>query len=257
MTDTHKPGSAELLYAAAEEKGLSPVWLVRGQVLAIATTDGDRYLYDAKDSLNSQLSSTLTQDKLATRRILERNNLPSIPSIRPANQGEAEAFIAKHHTIIVKPLKGSNCHDVHIVNATEQLVLFNIKNYILEQYVSGREFRYLILNGKVIGVHESEYGGSVSETRSLKRISYPDSQWSPVLIALALKVAAVFKLHYAAIDFLIAPDGHASILEVNSSPGMKWFHAPTTGPEINVAGMFLEAVLGNRAPNREAHGMAV
>jgi glutathione synthase/RimK-type ligase-like ATP-grasp enzyme len=248
MADISRPGSAELLYAAAKQMDLSPVWLIRGQLLAIATSEGERYLYDAKNSLNSQLSSSLTQDKLATRRVLERHNLPSIPNINPANQEEAEAFIAKHQTIIVKPLKGSNCQDVHIVHTPEQLVLFNIKNYILEQYISGRELRYLILNGQVIGVHESEYGGSVSETRSLQRISYPRAEWSPVLIALALDVAAIFKLRYAAVDFLVDSQGGAHILEVNSSPGMKWFHSPTTGPEVNVAGMFLEAMIEERQP---------
>lgn len=248
MPDTPRPGSAELLYTCAKNMGLSPVWLIRGRLLAITTAQGERYLYEAKSHLNSQLSSSLTRDKLATRRILERHGLPSIPSINPANQGEAEQFLATHSKIIVKPLKGSNCRDVTIVQSPEQLVLFNIPRYILEKYIHGRELRYLILDGQIIGVHESEYGGSVAETRTLRRISYPKSEWDLALMTMSLKVAGILQLRYAAVDFLIDSRGAAHILEVNSSPGMKWFHAPTSGPKVDVANLFLQATIGLALP---------
>jgi glutathione synthase/RimK-type ligase-like ATP-grasp enzyme len=248
MADVSKPGSAELLYARAGQMGLAPVWLIRGQLMSVTTNEGLRYLHHAKSELNSQLSSSLTRDKLATRRILEQHGLPSIPSIKPDSQGEAERFLDTHSKIIVKPLEGSNCRDVNIVETQERLVLFNITKYLLEKYINGREFRYLLLDGQIIGVHESEYGGSVSETRSLQRISYPRAEWSPALMELSLKVARILRLRYAAVDFLIDEQGHARILEVNSSPGMKWFHAPTSGPEIDVAGLFLETFMAKQQP---------
>jgi glutathione synthase/RimK-type ligase-like ATP-grasp enzyme len=56
----------------------------------------------------------------------------------------------------------------------------------------------------------------------------------------------VFGLRFAAIDFIVGPDGKARILEVNSSPGMKWFHAPTSGPVVDVAHLFLRAMLDDK-----------
>ena len=116
----------------------------------------------------------------------------------PRNHTEAHAFLTKHGKIVVKPINGSNSHDVHIVERPEQLAELNVLRYIFEEYAPGREMRYLILNGKVIGVHESQYGDSVAEDRELKRISYPHADWDAALVALSLKVAKVFGLPQAA-----------------------------------------------------------
>ncbi|HEU4984292.1 MAG TPA: ATP-grasp domain-containing protein, partial [Nitrososphaera sp.] len=193
---------------------------------------GERYIYDAKSTMNSQLTSNLTRNKLTTRLVLEHRGLPGIAFLKPKTLAEAEQFLAQHSRIIVKPLAGSNSHDVHIVDAPEALRGMDLSGYILEKYIAGKELRYLVLNGQVIAVHESEYGESVSETRELKRISYPESKWDKGLAELALKTAKVLDLRYAAIDYLIGPQGQIHILEVNSSPGMKWFHAPTSGPSV-------------------------
>ena len=247
MPDASGPGSAQLLYVCAEGMGLSPVWLIRGRLLAIQTSKGERYLYEARSSLNSQLNSSLARDKLATRRILERHGLPSIPSLNPDSQGEAEQFLATHSKIIVKPFKGSNSRNVTVVESQEQLILFNITKYLLEKYISGRELRYLILDGQIIGVQESKYGDSVAETRNLQVISYPRSEWNADLMTMSLKIADILRLRYAAVDFLIDGDGRIHILEVNSSPKMRWFHAPTRGPEVDVARLFLEAFIKDNA----------
>lgn len=242
MTTDQKLGTAELLYRCAGKMGLQPTWLIPGRLLCITTPLGERYLYDAKSTLNAQLASNLTRNKLMTRLILERRGLPGIPYCNPKDLTEAEQFLARHAKIIVKPLTGSNSHDVHIVEAPQQLHGRNLSDYLLEKYIAGKELRYLVLNDQVIGVHESRYGQSVSETRQLERISYPESAWDRELVALALKTAKILQLRYAAIDYLIGPQGKIHILEVNSSPGMKWFHAPTNGPVVDVARLFLEAM---------------
>jgi glutathione synthase/RimK-type ligase-like ATP-grasp enzyme len=247
MITNEKLGTAELLYNCAVSMGLQPVWLMRDNLFSISTPMGERYVYDAKSTVNSQLSSNLTRNKLTTRLVLEHKGLPGIAFLKPKNLAEAEQFLAKHSKIIVKPLVGSNSHDVHIVDTAKRLRELDVdtSGYILEKYIAGKELRYLVLNGKVIAVHESEYGESVSETRELKRISYPESEWDPELAALALKTAKILHLRYAAVDYLIGPQGQIHILEVNSSPGLKWFHAPTSGPVVDVAGLFLEAMLSD------------
>jgi glutathione synthase/RimK-type ligase-like ATP-grasp enzyme len=118
-----------------------------------------------------------------------------------------------------------------------------IHHYILEKYIAGQEMRYLVLHGAVIGVHRSDYGISVQESRALERISYPPSAWDPVLAAMAIRVAQTLDLAFAAVDYLLDEAGNAYVLEVNSTPGLKWFHAPSSGPVIDVARLFLEAIV--------------
>jgi glutathione synthase/RimK-type ligase-like ATP-grasp enzyme len=247
MATTQKLSTAELLFGRALRMGLAPRWLARDSLFAISTSAGERYVHYANSDMNSQLSSSLTRNKLNTRLVLDQHGLPNIAYLNAATLAEAEAFLATHKKIIVKPLTGSNSHDVSIVESPEQLAGRDIRQYILEKYIAGKEVRYLVLDGNIIGVHESKYGESVSETRSLERISHPAAEWSPELMSLSLKTATIMGLRYAAVDYLIGPAGEVHILEVNSSPGMKWFHAPTTGPVVDVARLFLQTMLDDLA----------
>jgi len=243
---TKKLSSAELLFRAASGMELYPSWLKPGSIFAISTPKGERYVNYSISSINSQLSSSMVGDKNAARLVLARRGFPTMAHLVPASHTEAHAFLTKYEKIVIKPIKGSNSRDVHIVELPEQLAAFDVRHYIFEEYVPGKEIRYLLLNNQVIGVHESQYGESVAEDRDLKRISYPRSIWDPALEALSLKVAEAFGLRFAAVDYIISPDGQARILEVNSSPGMKWFHAPSSGPVVDVAGLFLRAMLNDK-----------
>lgn len=240
---TKKLGSAELLFKAANKMGLRPSWLKRGSIFAVPTSDGERYINYSMSSMNSQLSSSMVGNKNAARLVLARRGFPTMAHLVTSNHIEAQAFLTKHGKIVIKPINGSNSRDVHIIEAPRQLAAFNVRAYIIEEYAPGIEVRYLILNGSVIGVHESQYGDSVAEDRELKRISYARAEWDPALIVLSVEVAKAFGLRFAAVDYIIGPGGQARILEVNSSPGMKWFHAPTCGPVVDVAGLFLQAML--------------
>ena len=248
MTNNQQLGTAELLFNCAAHMGLRPAWVAHGGLITITTPVGDRHLYHAKSTINSQLGSSLTTNKLTTRQVMQQYGLPNIAFLNTPSRAEAEQFLATHARIIVKPLKGSNSRDVRIVDSPEQLADIHLPHYILEKYIAGKELRYLVLDNRIIGVHESKYGESVAETRDLKRISYPESAWDAQLTALALKTAAVLGLRYAAVDYLIGAGDAAYILEVNSSPSMKWFHAPTSGPKVDVARLFLETMLNDLRP---------
>ena len=240
---TKKLSSAELLFKAANKMGLRPSWLKPGSIFAIPTSDGERYINYSISSMNSQLSSSMVGNKNAARLVLARRGFPTMAHLVPANHVDARAFLTKYKKIVIKPINGSNSRGVHIIESPEQLIPFNVQNHIFEEYAPGREVRYLLLNNRVIGVHESQYGESVAEDRNLKRISYPRISWDPELVVLSQEVAKAFGLRFAAVDYIIGPDGRARILEVNSSPGMKWFHAPSSGPVVDVAGLFLRAML--------------
>ncbi|MDB5186147.1 MAG: hypothetical protein JWL85_670 [Candidatus Saccharibacteria bacterium] len=223
--------------------GLQPRWLVENGLFAVATPHGERYVNYARSSLNSHVNASLAKNKFHTRLILERHGLPNIPYAHPTTLAEAESFLRAHGTIIVKPVEGQGSQDIHIVTSISQLTGMNITKCIFEKYITGREMRYLVLNDRVIAVHQSEYGSSVAADRDLERISFSEASWEPHLAELSLAVTDIFRLKFAAIDFLVDDAGHAYILEINSAPGLKWFHAPTTGPGVDVASLFMEALV--------------
>lgn len=245
MISPPKLGTAELLFNSARQLGLSPVWVASRNTFAIMLGKQEQYITMTRSPLNSETSAALAKNKYVTRRILERHNLPNIPFIQPAGQVEAKAFLKRHGKIIAKPVSGAGAHDVHIITTSAQLGALNINEYILEKYITGKELRYLLLDGKVIGVHRSDYGTSVAANRPLRRISYPSDSWDLDLLKLALRIADILHLKFAAVDYLVDSSGKAYILEVNTMPGFKWFHAPSKGPVVDVARLFLESIINN------------
>jgi glutathione synthase/RimK-type ligase-like ATP-grasp enzyme len=175
--------------------------------------------------------------------------MSNIPFTLPRTQAEAAAFLGKYGKIIAKPVAGFGAHDIHIITTQAQLNQLAIPGYLLEKYIAGKELRYLILNHEIIGVHRSEYGTSVEENRALQRISYPKALWDPALMSSSLRIADILNLRFAAIDYLVEASGRAYILEVNTIPGFKWFHAPTSGPIVDVARLFLESILDDLCRN--------
>jgi len=237
-----KVGTAELLFRSAQEMGLSPSWITPDGLFAVLVDGREQYVNFARSPLNSHTAASLAKNKYLTRCILERHEMHNIPFMHPRTLSEAELFLECHGKIIAKPITGSGARDIHIITMPLQLHNVSITNYILEKYIAGKELRYLVLNGSVIGVHRSEYGISIAEDRQLQRISYPASEWSPALISSSLQVARILDLKFAAVDYLVDSSGQAYILEVNTTPGLKWFHAPTSGPIVDVAQQFLAAV---------------
>src|SRR5687767_10893712 len=116
MNLTPKLGTAELLYRRAAKMGLRPTWVSPGGLFAVTTDSGQQYVNFACSSLNNHVSVGLAKNKYYTRLVLARHQLPNIPFARPRSLQDAEAFLATHHKIIVKPVSGSGSHDIHIVD---------------------------------------------------------------------------------------------------------------------------------------------
>jgi glutathione synthase/RimK-type ligase-like ATP-grasp enzyme len=238
-----KLGTTELLYRCAQEMGLQPSWVTPNGMFAISVGEREKYVHFARSPLNSHTGASLAKDKYLTRLVLERHGMQNIPFAQPQTQAEAARFLQTHRKIVAKPIYGHGAHDIHVITTGAQLRALTIRDYILEKYITGQEMRYLILNDTVIGVHRSDYGTSVEATRALERISYPSQSWNPALTASSVRIAQILDLKFAAVDYLIDASGHAFILEVNTTPGLKWFHAPTSGPVVDVARQFLEATV--------------
>jgi len=175
--------------------------------------------------------------------------MQNIPFALPRTPAEAEAFLGRYGTIVAKPVAGSGAQDIHIITSKAALRPLTLDRYILEKYIAGNEWRYLVLNSKVIGMYRSDYGASVAVTRQLQCISYPKASWDPVLIDWSLRIADILNLKFAAVDYLIDEAGRAYILEVNTTPDLKWFHAPSSGPAVDVAHLFLKSIVSGDRPD--------
>lgn len=238
-------GTTELLFRRSIDMGLQPAWVIPGKLFAVSIRGNETYVNITQSPFNSHASVSLARDKYFTRRVLERNDIPNIPFARPTTHAEAVVFLATHGTIIAKPVSGSGSNDIHIVTSTAQLRQLRIEDYIIEKYIAGKEMRYLVLNGEVAGVYRSDYGTSVEVTRALECVTFPRDEWDEALIESSLQITRVMDLSFAAIDFLIDDAGCAHVLEVNTMPDLKWFHAPTSGPTVDVAGLFMEAIVAD------------
>ena len=167
-------------------------------------------------------------------------------------------FLNQYKRIIAKPFNGYGSKDINVVTTKSHLYDLDITKYILEEYITGKEMRVLVLNSTVIAIHYSSYGLKINDepdlrlisqddNRDLKRISIPLAQWDPVLVDMALMTARVMGLKFAAVDFIITKEGTVRILEVNSTPGLRWFHFPSSGPAVDVARLFLEAIVDDHS----------
>ncbi len=234
--------TAELLFLRAEAMGLQPAWVTPKGVIALRFGEHESYLNYARSPLNTQTSASLCSNKYYTRMILQRRGLDNIPFTRARTFSDATTFWQTHGKIIAKPLKGSGSADIHIITEATQLQNLNIRGYILEKYIAGEEVRFLVLNDEVIAVHISHYGESVEYDRALLRISIPSQDWDAGLVTKSRQIATILGLRFAAVDFLVDAAGKAHILEINSNPGLKWFHAPSSGPVVNVAHLFLDSI---------------
>ena len=206
----------------------------------IFTDDGEKYINGVRSTLNSQIGTSLSKNKLLTRVILQRKGYRNIPYTSAKTVEEVLIFLDEHKAIVAKPLNGSGCEDIHIIRATSQLTDMKIGDYIFEKYIGGPEIRYLVVKDKVVAVHRSDYGISVDIDRALERISIPQDEWDVEMCAQSIAIAKLIGLGFAAIDYLIDEQDEAHFLEINSAPGLKWFHAPSVGPAVDVAGLLLE-----------------
>ena len=235
--------STDILYARADELGLKPSKLNEYGLLEITTYSGAKqYIFHSKTALNSQLSSYLVSNKHTTRQILEQHNLPNIPYCLPKTQRELRDFFIKHQPVVVKPTYGHGSHGVRMIDDVAQLDNLDITTIVAEKFIEGQEERYLVLNGQVIAVHQKLYDGPINSAETLRRVSLKSDTWHSERTRMAVQIAQVFRLRFAAVDFIVMSDGTFVVLEVNSAPGIAWFHTPTSGPSVDVAGMLLLAM---------------
>lgn len=232
--------SSKYIFDAAEKLGLTPEMVADYGLIRIKYNGQDIYFFNTISDLNSSVASYIAKNKHTTRVVLEKNNLPNIPFVMPESDDEAIEFLSEHKKIMVKPTYGANSVGIKIIENEDELRKLDLSESILEKFIIGEEFRYLVLDGKVIAVH---FCIPDFETNKTKRISIKENEWDTEMLETAIKTAEVIGLRFASVDFLKDEDAKLHILEVNSAPGISRYYEPDEGEKVDVARLFIEANL--------------
>lgn len=242
MIDTKR---MELLVSTAASMGLNPQIVTNYGLVSIDINGQPHYLFHLSSNPNDQLASWVSQNKHATRIVLEKHNLPNIPFSRPESLAEAKEFLATQGPVIVKPTKGQKSQNIHLVHNEAELEQLNLSGCILEKFIKGQEVRFLVVDSNVTAVHHKVYAGDINDPKTVKRVSLERESWDNHLASIAVSVAKALGLVFTAVDFIVTADGDAYILEVNSAPGLARFQEPDEGPAIDIMRLYLERIVKN------------
>lgn len=232
--------SSEVLFKSAQDLGLNPKLLTDYGLFEVQYKGLPVYFFNGTSYLNNALSSYLAKNKHITRVVLGKNNLPNIPYLLPKDNDEAKEFLKEQGKIMIKPTHGDNSIGVMQISSAEELDGLDLSDSIIEKFISGEEYRTLVLNGEVIALHKYIHDFKVGGVR---RISFEEKDWDKELIEIAIKAAKALGLNFASVDFIKDPEGNLLILEINSSTGLWRFHEPDEGPAVDVSEKLINATL--------------
>ena len=193
------------------------------------------------------LASAISMDKLATKKMLGYDGLPTpkhitvdIGKITEDPQGIAAGIIAELGLpLIVKPPRQGSSIGVSIVRTAEQLpdaldtaCRYDPTTVMAEEYIAGQEINAAVLGNKrplalpLIEIlsatefydYEAKYSPGMSDHLIPPRL---DEKLQETIKDLAVRTFKSLGCRgLARVDFLIDPQGNSYILELNSIPGM-------------------------------------
>lgn len=237
-----KYASAQLLFTEAKALGLNPNWETPHGLFSFQQNGKDYFVFYTKLYMNSQLGSWMSQDKYLTHTLLQKYNLPHIPFCYTTQVSEVNKFFATHHSIIQKPVLGQKAENTYLINAREEIRKGSLDEWLFEKYISGIEYRCLILQGKVIAMQERRLAPTTQYPwRKIFR-NLEKKEWHNEMSALSLRISQLFHMGFMAVDFILDEENKVWVLEVNSVPGLYSFHHPDEGKTVNVAKEVLVAI---------------
>lgn len=182
------------------------------------------------------LASALAMDKIFAKKIFAASGMTITPYV-VVRQGEepTAASLPFPLPVVVKPSREGSSVGVSIVRKAEDLhaavagAFLYDREILVEQYVKGREIQVGILDGQAIGAIEIVPKNEFYDFEA----KYTDGMATHILPAPMLpeQYAALLKAGeqahrclgcsgYSRVDFIVAGEGTAYILEVNTLPGM-------------------------------------
>ncbi|WP_437925658.1 cyanophycin synthetase [Sorangium sp. So ce291] len=154
--------STRAVVKAAEKRGI-PWSRLNDESLLVFGYGKHRRFVQATTSCNtSSVAVEIAGDKQLTKELLERAGLPAPKGIVVRTAGEAARALGELRApVVVKPLDGNQGKGVSLNLRTEEQVreAFEIarqhrSRVLVEEMVSGRNYRVLVVNGRVVAASE-------------------------------------------------------------------------------------------------------
>lgn len=161
-----KTNSAQLIMEAALKKGLGvKIVSKRFNLLKITCNGEARFVKGTSFPVNPQPACFIANNKFLTKRILRTHKIPVPKSWLVRTPVEARKTILKKNLFpcVLKPIKGAHGNKVFV--NIESLAEFDEilpliftrpgrKSVLIEEFVKGKDFRFLVVGNKVSAVME-------------------------------------------------------------------------------------------------------
>jgi len=154
--------STNAIYEAAKARDIPVSRIGDKNLLVLGYGRHCQRIWATVTGRTSALAADLVADKYLTNQLLDENGIPVPDSVVVKTAAEAvKAFNLLGKTVVVKPLTGNHGHGVSIAvsNAAEVERAFNLasqydENVLVESFISGRQYRLCIVNGKMAAAAE-------------------------------------------------------------------------------------------------------
>lgn len=196
-----------------------------------------------------------TVDKCYASLTLERWGLKTPPTIVTESSAEAMEAFNRWGDVVVKPLFGSRGKGMcRITDRDVALRVFTALEmgryvYYVQKFIphGSEDIRAFVVAGEVVAamVRKSERGAWKTNVAGGAK-SFPLRPDAEIEV-IGKTVARAFGGHYLGIDILPASNGGLFVTEVNGIPG---FRALTETTGLDVAGLVVDAVLGDYGSER-------
>lgn len=157
--------STQLLLKAAIRRGVAFEILDRSEnFVRLTKENNEQYVCQAtKTSLDNYSSILMMENKTVTKKVLRRHNI-RVPRGKEYNDpfgAKQDFFLFREQAIVIKPkstnfglgisiLKNNQAQDVF--NKAVDMAFQHDKSILIEEFIKGREFRFFVLQNKVIGI---------------------------------------------------------------------------------------------------------
>ncbi len=157
--------STQLLLKAAVKRGIAFEFLDREENFVLLTKgDHKEYVKQAtKTSLDSYSTVLIMENKVVTKKVLERNGIrvPNGQAYRNLRDAMADFEVYRDKPIVIKP-KSTNfglgitiftsCFSKDDYQKAFEFAFAHDQTVILEEFMTGKEYRFLVMGDEVVGI---------------------------------------------------------------------------------------------------------
>jgi len=165
-------------------------------------------------------------DKSTTSFLLARAGIPTPPTWTTESHGSAVEIVrreAAHGPLVLKPLFGSQGRGLRLIRDAGELPqpeavkgVYYLQRFMGVDREGFRDFRLLVSRGRVVAAMARHAPTWIT---NVKRGGKPVAAVVDDHVRrLAVQAAAAVGAAFAGVDLLFGPDGHPTVLEVNSMP---------------------------------------